>query len=44
MRRLFITGGSGEKQPMFEIIAAILHNGIGIEEFEEYPFDLDGGS
>lgn len=27
---------------MSEIIAAILHNGIEIEEFEEYPFDLDG--
>ena len=27
---------------MSEIIAAILHNGIEIEDFEEYPFDLDG--
>lgn len=27
---------------MSEIIVAIRHNGIEIEEFEEYPFDLDG--
>lgn len=27
---------------MSEIITAILHNGIEIEDFEEYPFDLDG--
>ena len=27
---------------MSEIITAILHNGIEIKDFEEYPFDLDG--
>ena len=27
---------------MSEIVVSILHNGIEIEEFEEYPFDLDG--
>lgn len=27
---------------MSKIITAILHNGIEIEDFEEYPFDLDG--
>ncbi len=29
---------------MSEIIVAILHNGIEIEEFEEYSIDLDGDS
>ncbi len=36
------TEGFWFMRKMSEIIAAILHNGIGIEEFEEYPFDLDG--
>ena len=27
---------------MSDIIMAILHNGIEIEEFNEYKFDLDG--
>lgn len=27
---------------MSDVITAILHNGIEIEGFEEYPFDLDG--
>lgn len=27
---------------MSEVITAILHNGMEIEDFDEYPFDLDG--
>ncbi len=37
-----LTEGFWFMHKMSEIISAILHNGMEMEEFEEYPFDLDG--